>query len=172
MDQKQIAQRNKQRERNQRGTDFQDEIRRSWRLVPNIWTINLKDGGGQTNAADRLIICEEVNILAELKRTKGRKFQLSFLRPNQVRGLIDFDQIIKRNYGLVLVSFHSPNQGMDEAYAFRLTHAIAYFHKHNQQNITLEALKNNKIPNIRLPRLDQADPAYDLGGLTQCYKYL
>lgn len=172
MDPKQQALRNKQKERQQRGSDFQDEIRRGWRLVPNIWTINLKDGGGQTNAADRLIIAEEVNILAELKRTASQKFELNYLRPNQIKGLIDFDQVVDRNYGLVLVSFHNPGKGIDEAYGIRLTTALRYMQKKDRRYIGLEELQAGTFPAIKLPRLDNALPTYDLRGLITCYKSL
>src|SRR5690625_1274543 len=115
---KQQAINNRQRERRQRGHDFQEEIRQSLRFVPNVWTINIADGRGGSRPADRLIITEEVNILAELKRTAGQRFNLSFLRPNQIQGLVDFDNVTKRNLGLVLVSFHNPRRDLDETYAF------------------------------------------------------
>ncbi|MFJ5716574.1 hypothetical protein [Neobacillus sp. NPDC093127] len=172
MDPKQQTLRNKQRERQQRGDDFQEEIRNSWPHVPNVWHIHIKDGGGGTRPADRLVLCEEVNILSELKRTAGERFNLSFLRPNQIRGLIDFDQVIKRNYGLVLVSFHNPKKHLDKAYAFRLHHALMFFHKHSRQYLTLEELEAKKILAIELPRLSYSDKTYDLRGLATCYKYL
>lgn len=172
MDPKQVQQRNKQRERQQRGHDFQEEIRRSWAHVPNIWHLHIKDGGGGTRPADRLVIADEANFLTELKRTQSRSFQLSYLRPNQVRGLIDFDQVIKRNYGLVLVSFHNPKKGLDAAYAIRLTTALQFMHKKNKQYISLEELQAGICPAVELPRLPNPEPTYDLRGLIACYKSL
>jgi hypothetical protein len=177
MDPKQQALNNKQREKRQRGEDFQQEIKRSWRHVPKIWTLPIADGRGGTKPADRLTIAEKVNVLTELKRTAKKEFQLDFLRPNQIRGLIDFDQIIERNYGLVLVSFYDLPKGVDEAYAIRLTTALRYMQKEGRRSIPLADLRSGanvagKKIAIKLPRLQTAEPAYDLKGVVECYKYL
>lgn len=172
MDPKQISTRNKQRERRQRGEDFQDEIRRSWREVPNTWQLIIKDGGGGSRPADKLVICDEVNILQELKRTEGQRFQLSFLESNQIKGLLDFESAGKRNYGLVLVSFHNPDRGLDSAYAFRLFWALKYMAKHERQYITESELSENRMASIYMPRLEMAKPTYDVRSVAECYKYL
>jgi hypothetical protein len=162
---KQQALNNKQQERRQRGHDFQEEILKSLREVPNVWTINIKDGRGGSRPGDRLIITEKVNILAEMKRTAGKQFYLNFLRPNQIQGLVDFDQIISRNYGLVFVSFHNPSKQLDEAYAFRLTTALEYMRKRDTLHIPIEDFRNSVIPNNYLPRLNEI---YDIQGVTDC----
>jgi len=172
MEPKQVAQRNKQRERQQRGADFQEEIRRSWRLLPNVWRLRLKDGGGGTNPGDELVLTEDINILAEHKRTEGRKFELGFLRTDQLNGLIDFDRVISRNYGLVFVSFHNPKDGLDEAYAFRLITAVKFLQKRGVLYIPIESFRTKAIPCIDLPRIQAAQPYYDLMGVVTCYKSL
>lgn len=172
LDPKQQALRSKQRERQQRGTDFQDEVRRSWKNVPHTWQLTIKDGGGGSRPADKLVLCEEVNLLIELKRTEGDAFKLGFLRPNQVHGLVDFDNVIPKNYGLVGVSFHNEKKGVDECYFFRLVHALNYMHKKDRVNITREELKEGAIPRIEAPRITAALPTYDLKGVSECYKYL
>lgn len=156
---------NKQRERQQRGSNFQEEIRHSLRLVPNLWTINITDGRGGSRPADRIIITEKVNILAELKRTAGRRFNLSFLRPNQLQGLIDFDRVIKRNYGLVFINFHDLKNNIDEAYAFRLITALKFMRQKGVRFITIDEFRNKKIPAIHLPRKKDY---YDLRGVVNC----
>ncbi|MGP9042133.1 hypothetical protein [Cytobacillus kochii] len=176
MDPKQHALRNKQRERHQRGEDFQNEIKRSWRRIPNIWTLPIMDGRGGSRPGDRLTICKNINLLTELKRTAKKEFQLDFLRPNQVRGLVDFDQVIEKNMGLVLVSFHDLPK-VDEAYAIRLVTALRYMQIHGKRSISLEELRKGKTAAgkqlaLKLPRLHAAEPTYDLRGLTECYKYL
>lgn len=177
MDAKQQALNNKQKERHDRGQDFQNEIKNSWRHVPHIWTMPIADGRGGSRAADRLTIAPKVNLLLELKRTAKKAFELSFLRPNQIRGLIDFDQVIERNYGIVLVSFLDKNKGVDEVYAIRLTVALRYMQEHNTTSIKLERLRKGLIVGattqgaILLPKLNTQETAYDLKELVECYKY-
>lgn len=131
----------KQRERRQRGNDFQEEIRNSWNRVPNVWQMRIKDGGGGTRPADYITLTEDANILAELKRTAGESFKLSMLEPNQIKGLLDFDGVITRNYGLVFVSFENAKRGLDEAYVFRLVAALRYMRMTEKNSINRELLQ-------------------------------
>ncbi|MER1275516.1 hypothetical protein RJD11_12250 [Bacillus velezensis] len=167
MDPKQQAMRNKQRERRQRGNDFEAEIKRSWPLVENVWHMKLKDGGGSTNAADRIVLTNEVNILIEMKRTKSKSFELGFLRQNQIKGLIDFDQVIDRNFGIVTVSFHNPDIGLDETYAFRLTEALKFMRHNDRLNIRLTEFQSETLPAVKIPRINTEQPRYDLKELVQ-----
>jgi len=175
MNPKTQTQRNLQRERRQRGEDFQAEMRRSWFEIPNCYRVRIPDGA-TTRPGDELIITQDVNILAEHKRTKGKKFELSFLRVNQVRGLIDFDEVIERNVGLVFVSFHNPEQGLDKAFAIRLIPAIKYMERKGRWYITLDELEHHsrtgKYLAVAIPRLRRAEPTYDLKGVVECCRYL
>ncbi|WP_332648824.1 hypothetical protein [Lysinibacillus sp. 54212] len=176
MDPKTQALRNKQRERHDRGHDFQKEIQNSWRLVPNVWTIPIKDGRGGSRPGDRLVITQKANYLTELKRTAKKSFDLGFLRPNQIRGLVDFDQVIEKNIGLVFVSFLDLPH-VDEAYAIRLTTAIRYMQREGKNSIPLADLRKGATLSgvpiaVKIPRLDTADSKYDLQGVVECYKYL
>lgn len=157
---------NKQRERRQRGADFEEQIRNSLRFVPDLWTINIQDGRGGSRPGDRLIITEHVNILAELKRTAGQRFQLSFLRGNQMYGLVDFDNVTKRNYGLVFINFHNPKQDLDEAYAIRLITALKHMRKKDREYVTLKELEKGSVPAAYLPRINNI--RYDLKGVIDC----
>lgn len=158
----------KQKERHNRGEEFQDEIRRSWRLIPNVWRMRIADGRGATRPADEIVTTINGNFLVEAKRTAGEKFELGFIRPNQFRGLLNFE-IIPRNFGLVFVSFL--NKNVDEAYAFRLSSAIKYMKEHGFQYIARKSFKNFvDLPTVSLPRTYYHDPkntklsgpAYDL----------
>jgi hypothetical protein len=167
----------KQRERQQRGEDFQDEIRRSWRLIPRTWRMRIPDGKGGTRPADELTLTEKVNILAEMKRTEGERFELDFLEPNQIKGLLDFDNVIERNYGLVYVSFLNEEVHRDTAYAFRLVAAIRFMQQKKRKYISLEELSEGVIPRIWLPRIaaekmDDGKPGYNLKEVANCYKSL
>lgn len=160
----------KQKERQQRGQDFQDEIRRSWRLVPNSWRMRIADGRGGTRPADEIILLNDVNILAEHKRTQGDRFELSFLEVNQIKGLLDFDQVIARNKGLVFVSFLDEAKGLDLAVAFRLIPAAYYMKRKRRKYITVDEFKKQVTPCLWLPRMQLDDgPGYDLKGVNDYF---
>lgn len=162
-----------QRQRYQRGLDFQDEIRRSWPRVPNTWRLRISDAGGGSRPADELVITPGYNLLAEMKRTAKQAFQLNFLRENQVKGLLDFDRVIDKNLGLVYCSFMAlDNNGEDETYAFRLSTAILYMQYVKRQHITLQELRG-RVPAVYLERHENADGEgyYDLERLVrECYR--
>lgn len=165
----------KQAERRQRGDDFQTEIRRSWRLVPHCWRLRITDSVNRigTRPADNIVLLEEINILCEEKRTAGDRFKLSFLRPDQLQGLLDFDAVIRRNKGLVFISFL--NDTVDDAYAFRMADALVYMKQRNRQYVTLEELQEQAIPCVRLTTIQLTENGetvrgYDLKGVQECYK--
>lgn len=169
-----MSRRNLQKERQQRGESFQEEIRNSWRLLPNVWRFRIPDGGGGNRPGDEIVLLENVNILAEHKRTTRDKFQLDFLRPSQLKGLLDFDQVIERNYGLVFVNFHNEAEGRDVAYAFRLKTAVIFMNTKGRHHITLPEFIYQEIKSVELPLLpsDDGKRRYDLKGLLTCYKSL
>lgn len=166
----------KQAERRLRGEAFQDEIRRSWRLVPGCWRLRITDGVNRTGTrpADDLVLLESINILSEEKRTAGDRFELAFLRPNQFRGLLDFDAVLERNKGLVFVSFLSNTA--DAAFAFRLSDALAFMQKRGRQYITLTELQAQEIVCVPLPPVTLQDEngepvrGYDVKGVQECYR--
>lgn len=152
----------KQKERDQRGRDFEEELRKSWLLVPNCWRFKLPDGRGGTRPGDSIVLLEEANILLEAKRTAGDSFNLGMIRPDQFTGLLDFDRVVSRNYGLVFVSFDSDH--LQEAYAFRLTTALAYMKKNRYKNIKHFIFRSNIVPAVPLPIITLPDGSrgYDL----------
>lgn len=172
MNPKDTAQQNLQRERDERGREFQAEIRRSWARVPKCWRLRIPDGGGNTRPADELILLDDVNILAEHKRTAGDRFELSFLRKNQIQGLLSFDNTLRRNKGLVFVSFHNPEEQRDTACVFRFLDAVWFMKFQKRKYITLNEL-NRANWCLKLPRIDSADPLeYDLKGVNDFCKSL
>ncbi|MPN45592.1 hypothetical protein SDC9_193159 [bioreactor metagenome] len=162
----------KQRERRDRGEEFQEEIRRSWRLIPNCWRMRIADGRGGTRPADEIILTMNGNFLAEHKRTSGARLSFDFLRSNQAKGLIDFDNALPQNYGLIFISFH--NRVLDEAYAIRLVSAMEYMHSYRKYYIPLRDIQQGiRINAIQLPRIVTNDElAYDLQELVRCCKLL
>lgn len=162
-----------QKERRDRGDEFQTEIRRSWRLTPNVWRMRVTDTGAGSRPADELVLTANGNILAEMKRSTKDRFQLSYLQPNQITGLVDFDHVLPQNVGLVFVSFSRPD--IDAAYAFRLRTALNYMRRQNRLYITRHELEAEIIPRIELPRIYihgqkkkwLNGPAYDLTGVVE-----
>lgn len=160
----------KQKERQQRGEAFQQEIRSSWKLVANCWRMRIADGRGSTRPADDIILLKDINVLAELKRTKSERFEFSFLRTNQVKGLLDFEAVVPHNMGLVFVSFHDDTRGLDEAVCFRLLTAMYFMRERGRQYITLDEFKRQVFPCLRLPRKKLDDgPGYDLKEVNSYY---
>lgn len=164
----------KQLERQQRGQDFQNELRRSWRTVPNCWRLRIADGRGATRPGDELILLKDVSILGEHKRTAGDRFEFSFLEVNQVKGLLDFDKVIERNIGLVFVSFLNEAVGRDLAVTFRLLTAMQYMQKVGHKYITIKDFENQVIPCLWLPRLQlDSGPGYylkEVNSVTSTFK--
>jgi hypothetical protein len=154
---------NLQKYRAERGADFQREVRLSWRLIPHIWRTHLKEGGG-TRPADDLVLTEYNNLLMEMKRTESDVFRLSYLRPDQLTGLLAFDKAIGHNIGLVFVSFL--HDDIDEAYGFRLTDHVYSSESTLLLEISREAMQKTPSLYRPLPRIYvEGKPAYDLKGV-------
>jgi len=136
--------------------------------------MRIPDGKGGTRPADELVLFENINILAEMKRTEGDCFELAFLEPHQIKGLLDFDKVIDRNYGLVYVSFLNEELKRDVAYAFRLVTAMRYMRQKRRKYISMEELYNNAIPRVYLSRAVMPDgkPGYNLKEMVSHCKYL
>lgn len=163
----------KQLERLDRGEQFQEEIRRSWRLVPNNWRMRVSDGGRGGRPADEIVITEGPNILGEHKRLKYPKLALDDIRANQRTGLIDFDEAVSRNLGLVFVSFLDEDKGLDMTLAVRFKTACWYMAKKKKAHIKLVEFIGGTVPCVFLPLITSADErTYDLRGLIECYKSL
>lgn len=159
----------KQQERRQRGDDFQDELRRSWHKLP-CWRMRIADRSGGTRPADEIILLDSINILAEAKRTAGDEFRLSMVRVNQQKGLYNFDTVLRRNRGLIFISFL--NDDTDEAYAFGFIDALRYMRNTGVQYIPLDDFRNRVIKCVELPVMqdENGDRYYDLQGVEKCYK--
>lgn len=155
----------KQAERRQRGEDFQEECRLSWKQISNLWRLRITDGRGLgTRPADELILLENANLLCEEKRTDGDQFTLSMLRTDQLKGLLKFEQALERNRGYVFVSFL--NEAVDLAFCFRLIDALHYMKSQGRQYITLAELQKSVIEVLPLPRIKIGDNnAYDFKGV-------
>lgn len=160
----------KQQEKRQRGDDFQEELRRSWHYVPNCWRMRIADRSGGTRPADEIVLLSNINILAEAKRTAGTDFKLSMIRVNQQKGLYNFDTVIRRNKGLIFISFL--NDDIDEAYAFSFIDALRYMRTTGVQYIPLDDFRNRRITCVKLDIMHDSngDRYYDVKGVEKCYK--
>jgi hypothetical protein len=154
---------NKQHERQQRGENFQDEMRRSWKLLPNCWRMRIADGGGSTRPADTLVLLRDRNILAEYKRTDGEEFKLGMLEVNQQTGLIDFEATqIPGNMGMVFVSFYNEAQDRDETYGFRLIPALEYMKANRRLSVPLEVFRAGGLPAFKCDLIDDIERTWNL----------
>jgi hypothetical protein len=160
--------RQEQKRRQQHGQDFQEEVRRSWRLIPNSWRI-FKPGSRSTRPADELVLLQKCSLLVEEKRTQGDRFQLSFLRPNQLTGLINFERAIPdRNRGLVLVSFLNEKEGRDIAYGIQLTAAVKLMAHLKRKYLTLDEIQRAGFPEMKRVQTDSG-PEWDLKEVVYYY---
>jgi hypothetical protein len=150
-----------------RGEDFQTEIKKSLSKLTGTWTMPIQDGRGGSKPADRLILFPQVSVLAELKRTKKKSFQLDFLEPNQIKGLADFHRPELRRYGLVFCSFLDDAKGLDEAYAFSLENAVKYMRRNNTKQVPIHDMHD-----IQALKLERFEDYYELSEVYECYKYL
>jgi len=163
----------KQKERQQRGEDFQNEIRRGWRLVPNSWRRRVVDGQGSgTQPADEIILLPEGNVLAEHKRTVNDRFNINKLEPNQQKGLLDFDAVLPNNYGLVFISFLDEARHVDETYVVRFLSLAKYLRSKGRISITRNELMVNILSGkvCFIPTTTAIERTYDLRGLGTCLK--
>jgi hypothetical protein len=164
-----------QRENQERGQEFQDEIRRGWRLIKNCWFMHIPDGKGATRPADQIILLQDINILAEQKRTAGDRFQLNFLRQDQLTGLASFERVLNRNYSLIFISFLNREQEIDEAYAFRFNIGLGHMKERGRRFIHLDEFRRRSFQCVKLIRIKDVEPgkdAWDLQEVVRCYKYL
>lgn len=159
----------KQAERRARGEAFQLECKRSWKLLPNLWRMRITDAAGRvgTRPADEVILTDRLNYLVEEKRTDSNQFTLSMLRPDQLTGLLKFENALERNRGYVFVSFL--NEDNDVAFAFRIMDAMVFMKQRNRKYITLDEFLSGTFEAIALPRITiDDDPGYDLKGVLDC----
>lgn len=162
---------NKQQERRGRGKEFEEEIRRSWSRVPNVWRLRIADGGGASRPADELVLTPSGNLLIEMKRTEYSSFGMSFLRTGQIKGLLEFEHVLPQNYGLVFVSFLGDIR--DEVYAFRLFTALQYMREVQRRSISIKSFHEGGIAAWRLPLCcESGERYYDLKGLMECLPHL
>lgn len=159
----------RQAERRAKGEAFQLEVKRSWKLLPNLWRMRITDATGRvgTRPADEVVLTDRYNYLVEEKRTDGNQFTLSMLRTDQLKGLLKFEQALERNRGYVFVSFLSKD--VDTAFAFRITDGLVFMKQRNRNYITLDEFLGGEVEAIELPRITIGeDPGYDLKGVLNC----
>lgn len=114
-----------QRERWERGTDFQEEFRGSLKRVPKCWFKRLEGPGPQP--FDTLALLEKFSLGLEFKRLKEGNLDFDDLRPNQVKGLVNFNNCLKRNVGAVAVHFYNTETALDECYLVSIMQLLKFY---------------------------------------------
>jgi len=154
----------KQAERRQRGEDFQNEIRRSWSLIPNSWRMRISDDCG-SRPADEIVVTPDFTALFELKRKSKLRLGLSDIRPSQIKGLWDYERIGGRNHGVILVSFL--NSFTDEAYGMQIKWFLHRMEHTGLNYVTINEMRA-MVRGVKLPRLSiDGKPGYDLRELVK-----
>lgn len=152
-----------QAEKRQRGNDFQDEVRRSWSLIPATWRMRITDTGAGSRPADELVLTTPRNFLIEMKRTLKPIFGFGNLRENQATGLNAFDMALPGNCSLIFWSIQ--NEDQDEAYAFRFADFCSLCLRTGKLSATLYELQTY-LQYAALPRITvNGKPGYDLRGV-------
>lgn len=156
-----------QADKRQRGENFQEEIRRSWALIPNCWRMRITDDCG-SRPADEIVILPHVNFLIEMKRKADDRLNLADLRTNQIGGLIDFIKAGNKNVGMIFVSFLS--ESVDATYAISIRTFLQHLKKMDRLYMDRQEISEYQEA-ILLPRIMvDADPANNLRGLVDWFK--
>ncbi|MEN6565896.1 MAG: hypothetical protein ABFC57_06310 [Veillonellales bacterium] len=154
-----------QAEKRLRGEQFQEEIRRSWSLIPNCWRMRITDDCG-SRPADEIVILPYVNFLIEMKRKAVGRLCLSDLRMNQIGGLNDFEKTGEKNVSLIM--FSCLNAEIDVTYAVTFKDLLWFMKKNNRLSLKLMGIRAIGFP---LPRLlIGGKPGFDLSGLVAAFK--
>lgn len=139
-----------QRERWERGTDFQEEFRSSLHRVPKCWFKRLVDGSGP-QPFDTLALLDKVSLGLEFKRKKSGTLDFSDLRPNQVTGLLNFNNCLTRNVGAVAVHFLDEDAGLDECYLVSIQQLLDFYLARGTRRAALQDFKDGVL-GLLLPR--------------------
>lgn len=158
-----------QYEKRARGEAFQNEIKASWRLIPDCWRMRISDDCG-SRPADEIVILSEDRLLNELKRKSDGKLCVADLRTNQLGGLIDFMHAGGNNFGIVIVSFLDDER--DIAYAIPISVFLNTCEKKNRMYMSSIELASSTYEGkaVELPRTAEFADCYDLKPLVEFVK--
>lgn len=145
--------------RKRNGESFEESCRRSWLALPGVWRMKISDAAGcGSRPADELVLTKDYNFLCEEKSCDRDVFPLSLIRPDQVRGLLDFESAVPgRNIGILAVRFSMASQ----AFLLRFPEFIRYLKKRNQNQVHREELLKGACPCIRCPQVVIYPETYD-----------
>jgi len=141
-----------QYEKRARGEAFQNEIKASWRLIPDCWRMRISDDCG-SRPADEIVLLSEDRLLNELKRKADGMLCISDLRTNQLGGLIDFMHAGGNNFGMVLVSF--VDDTYDTAYAIAISTFLNLCERKNRMYLSIKEISDAVYEGlaVEIPRL-------------------
>lgn len=140
-----------QRNRWERGVDFQEEFRESLRRVPKCWFKRLPDGAGP-QPFDTLVLLEDFNLGLEFKRLKDGNLDFDDIRPNQVKGLVNFNNCLKRNVGAIAVHFYDPERVLDDCFLVSIMQLLRFYSENGTQRAGLIQFHRTGGLGIRLHR--------------------
>lgn len=155
-----------QYEKRARGEAFQNEIKASWRLIPDCWRMRISDDCG-SRPADEIVLLSEDRLLNELKRKSDGMLCISDLRTNQLGGLIDFMHAGGNNFGMVIVSFLDDE--WDTAYAIPISVFLSTCEKKNRMYMSIAEIASSTYEGkaVELSRTAEFADCYDLKPLVK-----
>lgn len=158
-----------QKEKLQRGIEFQEEMRKSWLTLSNLWRLRIDDSSG-SRPGDSLILTnyqyKPLNILIEYKRKMEPVLRLSDLRESQIKGLADFDKVAPWHHSLIIVNFLDEEKSINDTYAVTYYSFIKYLNVKKKLQVSAEEIKSN-LDYYRAPVLENVDGTkrYHIGGI-------
>ena len=73
------------------GKAFEDEVRRSWSVIPDSWLLRITDGKKTgPRPADFIAITNKCNFLIEAKKREALTFNRYTVETHQIKSLLDF----------------------------------------------------------------------------------
>lgn len=149
--------------RKQNGSSFEDICKRSWLALPGVWRMKVSDVAGcGSRPADELVLSREYNFLIEEKSCSEDIFPLSMLRPDQVRGLLEFEAVLpERNRGILAVRFEE--HGM--VFLTRFRYLMQYLRDQEINRVRREEFLKRAFLCVQCPQSVIYPETYDFGGV-------
>lgn len=125
------------------GKAFEDEVRRSWSVIPDSWLLRITDGKKTgPRPADFIAITNKCNFLIEAKKREALTFNRYTVETHQIKSLLDFDKIGENNRGVIL--FCAKTSTVHKTFAIHIYDYITFF-KEGRYSVSINELKEKAV---------------------------